>query len=218
MKRSEYSNLASSVRTSILFVLLCVSMAIEGTGQAKTRALQSTAGPLPALAETLRKNFGDKVEAVSVKKPFYVTGDFNGDGAQDLAVVVRIKGSRSDLPKDVRILNPFEPGGKIVFPTNPATEKKYALVIVHSWKAAQPAAKLLLIGESPILILENSRPVSGPESGSMELLSKRGRRPKGQSFPPTAKGDVILMVTEVGGDSRLYWNGRTYRWEDSPED
>jgi len=30
-----------------------------------------------------------------------------------------------------------------------------------------------------------------------------------------AKGDVILLGNQVGDNSPLYWNGRTYVWEDS---
>jgi len=35
------------------------------------------------------------------------------------------------------------------------------------------------------------------------------------SVPATAKGDVVLLFTEVGDNSMLYWNGRTYRWQDA---
>gem|GEM_PF-3212153 len=204
-----------SVTGSIVLMLLCFLFAPSTRGQTKP---QSTSSQSSALPEALRNSFGAVVEAVALVKPFFMTGDFNGDGAQDIIVVVRVKGRRTALPKDVRLLNPFEPEGGIVFPADPAKANKFALAIIHSWKAPKPAAKFLLIGDSPILILENSRPTSGPEAGGMELMSRRGKLRKGESFPRTSKGDVVLMVTEVGGDSRLYWNGRTYRWEDSPDD
>ena len=168
-----------------------------------------------AVTEVLQASFGSAVEAVTGFKPFYLTGDFNGDGMQDIVVVVRIKERRTALPKDVRLINPFSSGPKVTFPSNPAGENKLALAIIHSWKTPQTAAKFLLVGEAPILILVYER-TSDPESAKdlMELMSKRGKRRKGQTLPPTAKGDVILLGTEVGGDSPLYWNGRTYRWEE----
>jgi hypothetical protein len=49
-------------------------------------------------------------------------------------------------------------------------------------------------------------------------MRKRGKRPKGAPFPRAARGDVILLGNQVGDNSPLYWNGRTYVWEDSAED
>ncbi len=168
------------------------------------------------VSEVVRTNFGSVIEPVATAKPFQNTGDLNGDRVPDLIVVVRIKRSRSALPKDVRLLNPFDPGGKIQYPA--AAENKYALAIIHSWKSPKPTGKFLLIGDSPVLILEHSRPTSGPEAGDMKLMLRNARRRRDEVFPRTAKGDVVLMVTEVGGDSQLYWNGKTYIWEDSAED
>ena len=145
---------------------------------------------------------------------------FNGDAAMDIAVVVRVKGRRVNLPKDVRVLNPFEDRTTAKFPDNPATANKLALVVIHSWKAPQPTSKFLLIGEAPILILEPDRATSSQPNDRkdlIELMSRRGKRRKGEKLPPRSKGDVIVLGSEVG-DSVLYWNGRTYVWEDSPDD
>jgi len=182
---------------------------------------QANAPQPDAVSATLQTNFGAAVEASTAFKPFYVTGDFNGDGAQDIAIVVLIKAGRSALPKDVRTLNPFELERKIKFPANPATENKLALVIIHGWKNPKPSAKYLLIGDSPVLILDYQRVTSDQPADRQNLiglLNRRGRRPKGSTFPPGAKGDVILLGNQVGDDSPLYWNGRTYVWEDSAED
>jgi len=181
------------------------------TGQPKAQSA--------AVTEALQASFGSAVEAVTGFKPFYLTGDFNGDGMQDIVIVVRIKERRTALPKDVRLINPFYSSPKVTFPANPASENKLALAIIHSWKTPQTAAKFLLVGEAPILILVHER-TSDPDGakGLMELMSKRGKRRRGQTFPPTAKGDVILLGTEVGSDSPLYWNGKTYRWEEPEGD
>jgi hypothetical protein len=48
----------------------------------------------------------------------------------------------------------------------------------------------------------------------MEIISKRGKRRRGATRPPAAaKGDAILLGTEAT-ESILYWNGKTYRWEE----
>ena len=156
----------------------------------------------------------------SAFEPFNVTGDFNGDGAVDLVVVVRIKARRNALTTSVKLLNPFETRGAIKFPANPNSENKLALAVIHSWKT-ETGGKFLLLGESPVLIMQYVRATSnepGDKQNLISLMSKRGRRPSGVMLPRGSKGDVVLLATEVGGDSMLYWNGRTYLWQDVAED
>lgn len=198
----------------LFFALFCFLATVPSTAQAKP--LQPA-----AVSAALQTNFGVAVAASTAFKPFYVTGDFNGDGAQDVAVVVLIKERRSALPKDVRILNPFQFERRVVFPANPAAENKLALVIIHGWQSPKPSAKFLLIGDSPILILDYQRVTSDQPADRQDLVGlmpKRGKRPKGATFPRAAKGDVILLGNQVGDNTPLYWNGQTYIWEDSAED
>jgi hypothetical protein len=205
----------------IAFVICCI-IANRGDANAQTAATGAQSNTnQSAVAASLQNNFGAAVEASTSFRPFYVTGDFNGDGAQDIAVVVLVKERRSALPKDVRILNPFQFERRVVFPTSPATENKLALVIIHGWQSSKPSAKFLLIGESPILILDHQRVTSDQPADRQDLIGimgKRGKRPKGSTFPRTAKGDVILLGNQVGDNAPLYWSGRTYVWQDSAED
>jgi hypothetical protein len=198
----------------LLFALLWFLATVPGS--AKANALQPA-----AVAVALQKNFGPALEAVTAFTPFYLTGDFDGDGAQDIVIVALVKSGRSALPKDVRILNPFESERTIKFPSNPATEKKLVLAIIHGWQNPKPSGKYLLIGDSPILILDHERITSSQPADRqnlIELMTKRGRRPKNSTFPRSAKGDVILLGNQVGDNTPLYWNGRSYVWEDSAED
>jgi hypothetical protein len=174
-----------------------------------------------AVTEAFTTSFGSSLEAVTSFNPFYLTGDFNGDGAQDILIVVRLKGRRSELERDVKVLNPFYRTGEPTFPTDPAAKPTLALAIIHGtnagWKTPQPAAKFLLLGESPVLILENDRATSGHSEDAknlMEILSKRGKRRAASRPPAAAKGDAILLGTEAA-ESILYWNGKTYRWAES---
>jgi hypothetical protein len=212
----------TSKQTLIVFGLYCILMTTgHADGQTTSTVTQSDPGPSAAIAAALQSNFGSAVEASTAFNLFYVTGDFNGDGAQDIAVVVRIKERRSALPKDVRLLNPYQLEKTIEFPANPATENKLALVIIHGWKNPKPSGKFLLIGDSPILILDYQRLTSDQPADRRNLIglmSKRGKRRKGETFPRGAKGDVILLGNQVGDNSPVYWNGRTYVWEDSAED
>jgi len=202
----------------ICFVVTAAGNARDQTAQSAVTVNHSQSTVIAAVLQT---SFASAVETSTAFQPFYVTGDFNGDGAQDIAVVVRIKERRSALPKDVRLMNPFQFEKTIEFPANPATENKLALVIIHGWKNPKPSGKFLLIGDSPILILDYQRVTSDQPADRrnlIALMSKRGKRRKGETFPRGAKGDVILLGNQVGDNSPLYWNGRTYVWEDSAED
>ena len=195
-------------------ILVIVMLAVQAAHATNEIAVQST-----GVTDALKASFGSAVEAVTAFKPFYVTGDFNGDAIQDIAIAVRIREQRTALPKDVRLLNPFYGKPKVTYPSNPASQNTMALAIIHSWKSPQPAAKFLLIVEGPILIFEYDRTSDpGAEKLLLDLWSKRGKRSPGEVFPPAAKGDVILLATEVGDYSDLYWNGRTYRWDEGAAD
>jgi hypothetical protein len=215
----------SFVRRS-LFLLLVVSFLITTAFPprlcARTPRQTNASEPkLAAVTEALRASFGTSLEAVTGFNPFYLTGDFNGDGSQDILIVVRVKGRRSELPPDVKVLNPFYRTREPAFPTDPAAKPTLAFAIIHGtnagWNIPQPAGKFLLLGESPILILENDRATSGNSEdakGLMEIVSKRGKRRAASRPPPAAKGDSILLGTEAT-ESILYWNGKTYRWQES---
>jgi len=161
------------------------------------------------------------VEPVTAFKPYYLTGDFNRDGAQDVLIVVRIKGPRAELTPGVNIYNPFG-RPKAVFPSDPIANPTLALAIIHGsqpgWQTAPALEKFLMLGETPVLILNYSRVTSTElqdKKNLMELLGKRSTKFRGDGWPPAAaKGDSIVLGTEAT-DSILYWNGKNYRWEEA---
>lgn len=214
-----------STRITLLLILFCIVVVANSpdlTAQTKT---QTKATHVVAVAEALQTSFGSALEAAKGFQPFYLTGDFNGDGAQDILIVAWIKGRQNELAPGIRVINPFDYGvGRVLWPSNPAAKPMLVLAIIHGdqtgWKTSRPAGKFLLVGESPILILESDRALSiRPEDRAnlMEVVSKRGKRRRGAIWPPrTAKGDSILLPTEAT-DSILYWNGKTYRWEEGDD-
>lgn len=212
----------SSWRSRVLLLACLIIVAVNASGLAtQTRDPKKVPpGQTATIAEALRTSFGSAVEAVTAFKPYYVTGDFNGDGAQDVVIVVRIKGQRSDLPADVTVYNPFE-RPKAVFPADPLATPTLALAIIHGksgWQTPPAAQKFLLFGQSPVLILNYGRVTSGePDEVKtlIELMKKHSRRSRDLGWPPAAaKGDAIFLPTEAT-DSILYWNGKNYRWEEA---
>jgi hypothetical protein len=211
--------------TTFLVILFCIVVVANSpnlTAQTKT---QTEATHVVAVAEALQTSFGSALEAAKSFQPFYLTGDFNGDGAQDTLIVAWIKGRQNELAPGIRVINPFDYGvGRVLWPSNPAAKPMLAMAIIHGdqtgWKTAAPAGKFLLVGESPILILETDRALSiHPQDRVklMEVMSRRAKRRRGSVWPPrAAKGDSILLPTEAT-DSILYWNGKTYRWEEGDD-
>ena len=209
-------------RTILLFVAFTLLAANTHSPSAQPKAQNKTApSGAAAISASLKESFGSAVSAATAFKPYYLTGDFNGDGAQDIVVVVRIKGARSELAPDVKIYNPFE-RPKAIYPEDPAANPTLALALIHGsrpgWQTPPPLENFLLFGQTPILILNYSRATSSgaaDKKGLMELLTKRSTKYRGDGWPPAAaKGDSIVLGTEAT-DSILYWNGKAYRWEEA---
>lgn len=205
---------------SLLLVVLLANNVCSLSGQTKTQTKASQLSQT-TLKNMLQTSFGSAVEPVSAFKPYYLTGDFNGDRAQDILIVVRIKGTRAELASDVTLYNPFE-RPKAVFPTNPSANPTLAFAIIHGskpgWQTPPALEKFLLLGETPILILNYGRAINttpGDTNALMELLKKRSTKFRADGWPPAAaKGDAIMLATEAT-DSILYWNGKNYRWEEA---
>jgi len=215
----------TSVGSLLLLIVGCVFIIAAETLVASAQTTKQTkanqSNQTAAVSEALKASFGSSLEAVTAFNPFYLTGDFNGDGAQDIVIVARIKGQRTELPPDVKVYNPFE-RPKAVFPADPLANPTLALAIIHGsrpgWQTPPALEKFLLFGESPVLILNHGRVTSGDPNAVknlMELLRKGSRRLRNLGWPPVAaKGDSIVLGTEAT-DSILYWNGKNYRWEEA---
>jgi len=209
-------------RVAVFFMLAIFPAASAQSLYAQTKT-QTKASQLSqsTLKNTLQASFGSAVEPVSAFKPYYLTGDFNGDGAQDILIVVRIKGTRAELASDVTLYNPFE-RPKAVFPANPSANPTLAFAIIHGskpgWQTPPALEKFLLLGQTPILTLNYDRAINanpGDANALMELVKRRSTKFRADGWPPaSAKGDAIMLATEAT-DSLLYWNGKNYRWEEA---
>ena len=175
----------------------------------------------------INKHFNASVEAVTQFKPFYLTGDLNADGAEDLIAVVQLKVERAQLPKDVKVINPFG-FEDITRPNQSSTGSgegvALCFAILHGgkggWRANLPATRYLLLGGAPIQILDHELARSDQNKNLMSVVPvSRTRRSKYSAYriPQTARGAWILVGTMVG-DGFIFWDGKTYRFYDSPDD
>ncbi|HSS22111.1 MAG TPA: hypothetical protein VLL54_18725 [Pyrinomonadaceae bacterium] len=199
-------------------VVLMVALLVVPAARAQSAKVAITDSSV--IDALLLKSFGPTVETVKDFTPYHLTGDFNGDGIPDTLIVVRIKGHRSELSKDVKVLNPFYKTEGPAYPDDPKNKPTLALAIIHGGTNPlpnSPPRKFLLVGESPVLAMEDSRTRAQPDARKdlIELMKKKARRPRGSlPLPAKARGDAVLLGTEAA-DSFLYWDGKTYRWEES---
>jgi hypothetical protein len=164
--------------------------------------------PLAQIESVVRNGFGFKVKVESQlgAEPFYLLGDFNGDGFSDIAVLVNIEEARADLKNyGVRYINtdPYSrQNGLQIDPLSHDLQNCLGLAIIHGssagWDAPNPQGKYMTY-----------------ECFSSFRLVRKGeriRRGSGSSGPtPVPKGDSIFLSLETGGTALLYWNGKTYR-------
>lgn len=203
---------------AVAAVVIALISSLAIFAQATRQAKPSQAAQSAAAVEAIKASFGSSLEPVKGFSPYYLTGDLNGDGAQDLMMVVRIKGRSTDLPADVKVYNPFE-RPKAIFPDDPAATPTLAFAVIHGaragWQTPPVSEKFLLFGQTPILILQFQRATSGRlDEGKnlMELLKNTSKVWEQLGWSATlAKGDSILLGTEAT-DSILFWTGKNYRW------
>lgn len=201
-----------------LMALAACAAATNPPGQANqppsaTPSPVAAAQPSPSAAVTLeekmraavKSGFGPQIDLVTGNEPFYLVGDFNGDGREDLAVSVNTEQGRGDLKKHgVKFLDvsPFADTNGSEIDVAEMGRNCVGVAIIHGgdegWAAPQANAKYLFY--------ECFIPFSLVRKGSRV---ERGTASRGPT--PKLKGDAILLELESGGSTLVYWDGKTYR-------
>src|ERR1700730_11442912 len=150
---------------------------------------------LDQIQAAIRNGFGPrvKIESDLGNGPFYLLGDFNGDGFSDIAVIVNVEEAKGELKnhavKYVDI-DPWSGGnGAQIDPLTDDRKNCLGIAIIHGtalgWKAAEPAGKFMVYNCF----------------SSFRIIRKgqRIRRVSGSRGPtPIPKGDSILLDLESG--------------------
>ncbi len=152
----------------------------------------------------------------------FVVGDFNGDGSQDIAVVVKPgKGMLADLNSEYSNWireDPFEVGklaahaqeqqsNKKRTPTT-VTARDNVLAVIHGYEAAgwrDPKA-------TQTYLLKNAVGEKLSAESARSLLSDTANRQQ----LPSLRGDVIRETLD-GKPGLLYWTGARYAWHHLPD-
>lgn len=184
--------------TLLLAALACLVAPTPAQRAAPTKLEQDQ------VVAAIHDNFGASVEPVIDISPFFLRGDFDGDGLDDLAAVVNVEKSRADLrAHGVRYVDVDAYSAKNGAQGDPAAiEPRNCLGIAVTHGApggAGTSARKYVFYEC---------------FSSVELVGKGrrvGRRGGSRGRAPVPKGDSMLLELENGGATLIYWDGRTYR-------
>jgi hypothetical protein len=194
---------------NVLLILLTMSSILPVALDQPQAGDSTSQHPVPSnVVNVIRNLFGTRIGPADDRKPYYWTGDFNGDNITDLLVMVRLKGPTRALPKDIVVLSFWNASAQ----SNPSPQdSELALAIIHGsdagWNTA-PAGKYLIHSKDFF-----SSPL-WESTSTKELISivRIGSKKSRATGPPVAaKGDSISLATEAGIDTFVYWNGKTYR-------
>ena len=162
---------------------------------------------LPEVQEAVRRVFKDAAVVDSTFNPSFITGDFNGDSSQDLAVILKA------APDKLAEMNEQYPAwllrdpllsGNQQRPELNVQERDVLLAIIHGygendWRDSQATQTYLLKN----VVGSNLSVKSAKEFQS----AHKGRR------SPRAQGDLI-QETLRGSDGYLYYASSNYSWYD----
>ena len=145
--------------------------------------------------------FATTAKVATTRQPAFITGDFNGDGIEDLAVLIKLDGTLS-TSRQVQVSSPWEFPGSV-------QSNSYAtsLVIINGskdgWMSADTQVYVLL-DKSGVL-----------ETPSFQLMQKNKSDPDYSQIqamlPVKNAGDLIVLPTEAGIDTYIYWYKTSYR-------
>jgi hypothetical protein len=168
-----------------------------------SRAASSQPAPDGPDTDFVQRAFG-KSCSLEPNAPF-ATGDLNGDGVEDLAVVARCKNPLIDQDEyNFRVIDPYysfygygNPRVTSQIGQDDPRMKSVVLLVIHgdgpdAWRSQAPKAKFLII----------NLPVKQIAVKKMRLKKR--------------KTGTAIYVEESGGDqmtSAIFWDGKKYRYE-----
>jgi hypothetical protein len=161
------------------------------------RSLLAAASALALMgAASSMPGFGDRIASVANQPAPYASADFDGDGVADTVTVVSVAAGKA-LPGDVTVIASLWPSS---WRANQATSRALAIDLGMQHR------KFLITGpayfDSPMWN-EKQLPLSVARRDSKPYREFQAREKRIQN-------DVLVLGTEAGIDTALYWNGKTF--------
>jgi hypothetical protein len=188
----------------VLLLLTCITLLPAGQTARRINAGASQKPVQKDLESLLQKEFGEHVKLTQLEPSNYASGDFNGDGFKDFAVMVEIENAKSELAeRDVKVFDtdPYsKTNGSVLDPLMLDIRNCAGLAIFQGTAAGweKPGAKFLTYTcfSSVSLLAKAQAPA---------VASKTKKR------MPRLVGDGLKIEEENGAQTLIYWDGKVYR-------
>jgi len=224
LPKSQVKVIVSTTLNVRLTVLIAVCPFLFGCATADTPRAETPPSPvvqadqpqqvsklpppeLSRVQEAVKRVFRDAALIDTSRRPVFITGDFNGDLSQDIAVVLRPAPDKlSDLNEEFPtwILRDLSGANQTETPRLRVAANEALLAVIHGygvdgWRDPQATQTFLL----------KNAVGSGMESHQPKEVATTSQGKQ----RPQLRGDVIGEV--LGGTSGyLYYSGATYSWYD----
>ncbi|MCK5232242.1 MAG: hypothetical protein KAR13_18360 [Desulfobulbaceae bacterium] len=150
----------------------------------------------------IKHYFSDQARIIKNDQPYFKTGDFNGDGVEDIAILF-LPRTKPKTSAHIKVSTPW------VYPGS-RTSKIYrkSIAIFHGdqegdWLSTKSRA-FALVDTSGAL-----------ETPSFELLvtrkSEKDYKNHRDMLPVNTSYDLIIIPTEAGIDTYIYWDKDNYK-------
>jgi hypothetical protein len=208
--RREIPQIAVALRGLAITMLVSCGVTFYWSGSAWADSVERQRPKTEVSKENIEaavhNAFGAKAQVMTGDHPFFLTGDFNGDGNTDIAVLVNIENAREELaPYRVKFID-IDPHSKLngvqIDPLSTSNHNCLGVAIIHGtpagWTTSPPGNRYMFYEcFSPFRLIHRKQRI------------RRGDDASGPT--PVLKGDAIQLELETGGRTIVYWNGHTYR-------
>ena len=155
--------------------------------------------------------------------PSYLVGDFNGDGAQDIAISVRLNRqlTAEDKSKPPFLLEKAPgPGPSTVGEQGEVSgftmgdlaryQELAILAVIHGskrngWNESQPEQRFVVVDAWHLgkkqMTINHGKLRPAPYGDERQVVP-----------PPHLMGEAILMLDQTNSGTAVYWDGARYRW------
>ncbi len=179
-------------RIALLLAGLCVAASLMAQEPEKA-ADPKPPKPSNPVQRVIDDQFGDGFKLDAAFQP--ISADFDGDGTEDLALVVVSKRPMANSQeKNYKVIDPYDSyfgfgDPKITSKFDFGDGTSHCVLLMHDWRTGAPKMKFVIV----------NLPFEKLELGKMPLKKKTV---------------AAISTIEYGGlNALVFWDGKKYRWE-----